>query len=60
MRGNLQEIPEQRHAWLGKEQGMEAWISLLVIIGGEFLVRDVLLPLPPQDGSILLAAGAGH
>jgi len=23
----------------------------------EFLIRNVLLPMPPQDGSILLAAG---
>jgi len=36
---------------------MLSWMSLLVIIGMEFLIRNVLLPMPPQDGSILLAAG---
>lgn len=36
---------------------MLSWIGLLVIMGVEFLVRDVLLPMPPQDLSILLASG---
>jgi membrane protease YdiL (CAAX protease family) len=35
---------------------MLAFVGLAVILGVEFVVRDLWLPMPPQDGSIVTAA----